>query len=368
VNAAAAVPPAEGILERTVTVGQLQAADLLTRRHPMLAPCGIEPDGDSLLFRFPAEGYTECTGIFEKTPADRYRFLFNAGALEQLAGQYDFSLSPDNLLVDDNLKPKVLVRLFGTNGSFLERYKALIGAVLTGRYDSDDFLGGGADLYGSQGTLRELADLPSVKEVRGRLFELWSDESRKQKAATVSVNRLRDRLCGVLIPALSVLTALCLAVSCWYALAEIPRLERLSDAFSAYQRGEYGRVIETLGPFDPDDLDIEELRILAKSYVRAENLSERDKDAATGALDRTQSKLYCRFWIYLGRMEFDKATDTAQGLADLYLEAVAITKELDSLHDMYAEGKISGGERQTLEQELKSRLEFIRERLDEANA
>jgi len=83
-----------------------------------LANCSLEELEDGICLTFDTEGLVKPEDIFSKNSnsgmgksrEQQLRFLINCADLEGLYAEYDFSLSTDNILVDINLRPQVLLR------------------------------------------------------------------------------------------------------------------------------------------------------------------------------------------------------------------------------------------------------------------
>ena len=104
----------EAVLKREVHNSELavpkEKRAFLTYPADGLAACGLEETEDGIVFLLDTNGLSPAAEILGKPREDKLRFLINCAALGTLYREYVFSLSPDNLMTDINLRPRVLAR------------------------------------------------------------------------------------------------------------------------------------------------------------------------------------------------------------------------------------------------------------------
>ena len=83
---------------------------LLANEHACLLPCFIEETDDECIFHFDMEGMKAFEESKNLRLEDKYRLLYNIGEIESLTEEYYINLSPQNLVYDINLIPKLLLR------------------------------------------------------------------------------------------------------------------------------------------------------------------------------------------------------------------------------------------------------------------
>jgi len=290
-----------------------------------LCPCRIEETEDGVAMHFDTNGMTAASEIKNKSKADKLRFLINIAELESLYTEYTFALSFDNLIMDRSLRSYVLKRDLNCGGNtFLQKYMAIIGQVISPKYSYDDYLNGGGDLYTKkQKLLTELMALETATQIKSRLEEEYDktmSETTKTKKLVSKKGVIASR---ILIP---LLAALLLGASFFAIRAifvDIPHRNQIIIASQAYIVGDYFTVQHALRDVSPVNMTHETRHILARAYVITEPLTDAQKEHILMGLTRMADGAQFDFWIFLGRLQFDEAIDIAQrfGALDLLLWA-----------------------------------------------
>jgi len=321
-----------------------------------LCPCTLEETEDGIALHFETEGMADASAINTKVKADKLRFLINVSELESLHKDYTFSLALSNLAIDRSLRPYVLVRDLNCGGvTFLQKYMAIIGDVLTPKYSYDDYINGGADLYTKSKLLAEISKLETVAEIKKRL-ESEYDETISEIAQTKKLVSKSSVIASyILIP---ILAAALIAASFFAIRAiffDIPHQEQIISASHAYIAGEYISVQQMLRDIEPEDMEFETRHFLARSYVITEPLRDDQRDRILMGLTRMAESMQFDFWIHLGRLEFDEAIDIAHrtGASDLRLFAyMKLHAFLESTVPEPGEGDAHRAELDRLEREI----------------
>jgi len=288
--------------------------------YPMdgLAACTLEENEDGIVLSFDTVNLESADTVLSRSQEDRLRFLVNCAALNDLYAEYDFSLSPDNLLIDLNLRPKVLKRDAKRHGDseFLSRYKALIGSMLQKRYKYEDYLSGGNGLYKKNKLLTALTALDTVEEIRGRLFSEYQKAVRKTRETKKLVSKQNALASRIAIPILAVALAVS-AFFMWQALfQDIPFKDSVIEANTYYIASNYLGAQRSLEKYDVNDLSTETKYILSRAYVSTEALKDVEKENILIGLTMKTDPIIFDYWILLGRLDFDEAIDIAQRLGD----------------------------------------------------
>jgi len=319
------------ILKRSVRNSELNIAKnkraFLTYPVDGLLGCELEETDDGVTFLFDMTDVESAENIGQKSKEDQLRFLSNCTELEKLFVEYDFSLSPENIVFDINFKPFVLVRDGKKGGeNFQIQYSALIGSVLQSRYKYEDYLQGGQDLYKKKKLLSEISEAATISDIK----ECLINEYREEKAITNSTKRLVNRrtvvASRVLIPVLAVLV-LVLGYFMWGAIfQDIPYKNSVIAANNAYISNDYLGVLQALKDLEVTSLSQESKHILARSNVVTEALSDAQKENVLRGLTLRTDSSILDYWIILGRLDFDGAIDIAQRLGDDELLLFAYVK------------------------------------------
>ena len=327
-----------------------------------LVSCTIEEAEEGVVFLFDqeaTEGKLESArGILKKTKEEKLRFLINSSKLLSLYDEYDFSLSPDNLLVDINLVPKVLLRdaRDSESSDFISRYKALIGSILKSTYKYDDYIEGGEDLFKKDKFLSKIKALDSVIEIEELLLEEYKRTIETVKQTKKLVSKKLMIFLKVAIPLLLVIVGLSAFVLYQVMTNDIPYGKSMIEARNAYINNQPLEVQRVLRDYDIHELSYETKYILARSYVITEVLTvEQIADILHGLTLRTEEMIF-DYWIHLGRLEFEEAIDIALRFNDNELLLFAYLKYEVAVRD---DPTIGGDERINLLNRIESRINSL---------
>ena len=297
---------------------QKEKRAFLTYPAEGLASCELCEADDGIELAFDCEGLEPAAMLMKKSKEEKYRFLVNAADLDKLSTEYEVSLSPDNLLVDINLRPQAMMRdaKHDSSPDFLSKYKALIGSILQPKYKYDDYLSGGDDLYKKQKLLSKIIAPESVEEIKDGIITEYNKTITKQKRTKKQVSKKYVIACNILIPIL----AASLIASCFFLwismFVDIPFKSDVIDANSAYIAGEYIETQRALSRYDVSELSFESRYFLSRAYVITEALTDVQKDNILMGLTLRTDPVIFDYWILLGRLDFDEAIDIAQRLGD----------------------------------------------------
>ena len=329
------------MLERSVPCGQdVDAAvmEVLAARVDGLCPCAVRVDDSTLHFEFDPSGMRSVSEVVFASRADRLRFLGNVAELAGLVGDYEFSLDPENLVVDANLRPRVLIRKALTTGcvgeldytDFMMQWLALCGAMLTDATFAQ-FANGGTDRFSHDLLLAELADLAAVSvdgsstsavsdvgvvgAVRDRLWLASQRNQERTQATTRRVGRGKWWALMVAVPVLAVGTAVG-AVLTVMSAGNAGMLERIVEASQAYVVSDFVGAQRALAGVPAEDMSFETRHLLARSYAFTAGLDVDQRAAWDRSLTRQADGILFDYWIHLGRLQFDEALLVAQRAGD----------------------------------------------------
>jgi type VII secretion protein EssB len=302
----------------------------LTYQAPGLCPCTLEEQEDGIALHFEADGMVPVSSIKKKTHADKLRFLINIAELECRHKDYTFSLSPDNMMLDLNLRSHVLSRDLNCGGvTFMQKYMAIIAHTLAPKYSYTDYLDGGEDLYKKQKLLIALSELSTVSEIKTHLETEHTNVLQKVAKTRKVVPKVNAITARIIIPTL---TAALLAAAFFAVYAfffEIPHQEQLVIASQAYIAGDYVGAQVALRDVPPAELTFETKHFLSRAYVTTQAMTDAQKAHILMGLTRMTDETLFDFWIYLGRLEFESATDIAHRFADSELLLWVYLKQVE---------------------------------------
>jgi len=363
----------DSILKKSVRNSELKIAKnkraFLTYPSDGLVPCTIEEADDEIVFLFNTTDLEPMVTIIkEPILENQYRFLINCAALYELSIEYDFSLSLDNLMIDINLRPRILSRDYQPENAdaFLPRYKALIGSVLLRKYKYEDYLNGGSDLYKKHKLVKELSSFETVDDIKNLLLHKYKSTVRKNQETKVTVSKRNVLVSRITIPILTIALAATAFFGFRSVFQDVPYKDSVIAAKAAYIGGDYIAVMQALENMELSDLTYESKHILARSYVITEALTNEQKENALQGLTLKTDSVIFDYWITQGRLQFDEAIDIAQRLGDdelllfVYMKYEVLVKN---------DTTMSGEEKTRLLSELDGKINSLRKaREDSANA
>jgi len=337
----------------------------LTYHATGLATCTIEELEDSVDFIFDTTLTQPADKILDKRKWEQFRFLINCVTLESLDADYAFDMSLDNLIVDINLMPLVLLRDMKTPDSisFLSRYKALAGCVLLPKYKYENYINGGQDLYKKHKLLTDIANMETTTEIQVRLLEEYHKLLQETEATHQLVPKKSVLFSRVAIPVLAVALAALVFFGGRMLFVEIPFQRSVIAANTAYIHGDFLTVQRELRGYSISRMSDETKYFLARSYVATEALTHAQITNILIGLARLTDPIIFEYWISLGRLYFTEAVDIAQRLGDDELLLFAYLKQIEYVrNDM----TIPGAERIALLSYLENHIDRLNRNREEA--
>jgi len=312
----------EAVLRRDVRNSDLavprEKRMFLTYPADGLAACSLIETDDGIALLFKTDGLESVEDIMRKPREEQLRFLINCADLNVLYTEYSFSLSPDNLLADINLKPQALMRDAKSDGGadFLQLYKALIGSILLPRYRYYDYLFAGNDLYKKNKSLSQLFEMEAVEEIKNHLLQEYLRITQEIKETKRLVPKGNVWVSRVVIPFLAAALIVAAFFGWKFLFQYIPYNNSIIEANTAYIAGNYIEVQQLLEKYDISSFTYETKYFLSRAYVITEALNEKQKDIVLTSLTLKTDPVIFDYWIVLGRLNFSNAIDIAQRLGD----------------------------------------------------
>ena len=330
---------------------------LLAVSNPLFCPCGIEEAENGFFFCFAAEeDWQDFAAAAALETEEKFRLLANCAALEAARAHYYFALSPDNLVFDRNLCPRILVRDAAaeedTKEDFFRAYRALAASLLSERHTYEDFLAGGERLFRAEKQLSGIALQTDSKELSVYFSAQWESRKKRRREKTVQVSRQRLLLCRIALPLLSIaLLALACSFFYWYRI-RFRKAEHLIAAAEAYLREDYLAVGEALRGVKPGELSAE--------GIFTEGLTPVQREHILAGLHPKSDEETLRFWIYIGQNRFPEALDAAKRRGEEEMQLYALLKEESVLA---GDRTKSGQEKEAEERRIKAEIETLRKKM-----
>ncbi len=337
----------------------------LEEDHYLFLPCKLEEEKETVCMSFDLRGME---GFEELKAADRLkqlRVLLQAADLEEVYGEYDFSLEPENLYYDvlDRVKVRcrdiILEQGKNRRKQFLRQYQALIGYILEGCHLYEDYLYGGLEILKEQEEYAVFFEPETVQEERKILLEEYGSllENEKKYTKKVEIRKYKGlaRYSAVSLLLLVLLSLAAVYSFVWY----MPRQKKLRAAQDAYIRKDYIAMIDALQGFQMNDLGRAEKYMLATAYIQGQavdTFSPGDKENILSKVTYQSNENVLDYWIYLGRLKVREAEEIAMKMSDDQLLLYAYMQEFRQVEE---DEELSGREKRERKQELMDEIEGL---------
>lgn len=254
--------------------------------------------------------------------------------LEALKYKYDFSLEPNNILVEENLNPKILVRdLINKNEnniSFIDKIVALLATLVNPKYSYEDYLQGGKDLLLKNQITKKFLDCDSCEDIKKIIKEQINEQNNliKNKFTLIPKKRLHffKSICLLFLLLIIVLSG----VGIWQTY-RLQNEKLYNQIQSAYINKQYVQTFEILGNKKVDSIPNEILLILAESSINLQPINEINKNKLLNSLSLENTEL-SKYWIYIEQDKFKEAEDIAYNLNNKDFLIFAYLKEIDYIN------------------------------------
>ncbi len=352
-------------IERTYLNGESRLKPdqrhFLTYPNAHLVPCALKQGKDGFTLTFDTEGLVPFTMMREVEEATEiYRALANIAAFQSLQQEYAFILSPDNLMIDINLVPRILERDAEDGPQpFVEMYKALIGTTVLPTYTYQDFLNGGEDFYGKNQFLASIRDLKTVEEIETTLLDKYFACRERDQKKLVRVRKSTLKFSRIFMPILALLTVLALVAAGWLFFYRFPFDEAVTAAYAFYEQYDYYNVQKQLAPYTLEQIPYDVKYILARSYIYTDAILEQQyRENVLETIDTNTDERQLNYWIEVGREQYRNAIDYAEQLQDdpLLLYALVLYRDWTE-----KDTELSGADKTALLTELDARIKQMDE-------
>lgn len=265
--------------------------------------------------------------------------------------KFDFKIPyihPDNILVFGSnikivhygIKNLVYPDKFDDNER-LKRYKALILTSLVPTIDFDMSINGISGI--DNDIAKKISEFNSEDElseyVRNKYFQLKSESDKNERLVDKNKWKALFISSGVLLA----LTLILSIITIKHSFNDLPLKNDVIKAQSSYIERDYSQTMEFLKDHGVASLPNEALYILARSSVNLDSLSDVQKESILNNISPSTDQTILKYWIYIGRGEFEKALDLAKNIGDSQLILHAYTNLYEAVK---LDTKMDGEEKQ----------------------
>ena len=326
-----------GTVKETIRKSKLTASNefeykKLTRAQEGFLNCSMEEEKESLIMTYEVKNLLPWAQIRREKKELIFSALIDAGKLAQRAQMYRFTLAPENLYYDIQGRVYVKTRdVYGADGysreEFLREYRSLIGCTLIKRYKFEDYDKGGQDLLAEDKFLSGILECADVGQILDKLHEEYFRYKEIHRERFMEVSRARNRGNRIALVITGVLAAVGVAFLGWLFLWERPYKEAVIAANEAYLQSDYNGTVEAMREVEVGRMNVYQKYILAYSCVRCESFSDGNMRNILNTISLKGDEKIMEYWIYINRLDTEKAADIAMQESSNQLLFYAYIKE-----------------------------------------
>lgn len=334
-------------------------------------PCECKELKDEIEFKY---DITYRYNIKEYRKRDLFtKYSLITGLVEVIlkSEDYCFSIAPDNIYVDIKNEICIMDRDISLDNSknTLIEFKAFAAYLLQSKYSYEDYIKGGEKLLSYNKKTKFLAEIENFEEAKDIFEELCEVELEESRKKYIAVSRTTFMLKNY---ALGVCAVFVIVAFSYFVYQNKKVIKPQNSALSAqrfYVEKDLVKVIDSLRDVPTEDLNKHEKYILAVSYIRSQAVDAFEpgiKDKLVARLSYEGDENLLNYWIYLGRMEADKAIDVAIRISDNQLLLYSYIRKLDLISaDKDMSGEVKAQQLEELRNKIKSLADTMGIKYDE---
>lgn len=337
-----------GTIAETIRKSQLTASNefeykKLGRQQEGFLNCLIQEDKESLTISYDIHNMMPWTLIQKEKRELKIAALIDVGKLYSVAEMYQFSLNPDNLYYDIQGRVYVKARdIYGTDDeysqeNFLREYKSLIGCTLVKKYKFEDYDNGGQDLLQEDRFLGSIMEYTEAEEIINRLHEEYFRYKQYHQKKFIEISKIKNKSYKMALCILGIFIVAGAAALGYLLLWERPYEQSVIAASEAYLQSDYSGTVEAMKSVEVDRMNGGQKYILATSCVKCESFSDENMNNILNTITLNGDEKVMEYWIYINRLDTEKAADIAmqessdQLLYYAYLKEKAVVENDSSL-------------------------------------
>lgn len=349
----------------------IEQLKLITKEADFFVPLTVSERDDAYEFSFFVNRELKnWSGLKRLNRSEKLRALCNVTKLYVLLPtRLTFFIHPNNIVFDQNLMPKVIYR--GIRGlvkpfelsedELLKQCKCYIIALFSKEYSFDELYNGSLTNATATKFEREVNKKNTMDELIAFITDSFHKEQRLTEKNMQLVAKTRFQTYKQMTIWVTVLFVIVTSLLFYMTFVKVPSQDRLLDAHNNFLASDYGEVIHTLKDENMEKLPYQSKYILAYSYIKVEQLSEREKEVVMKNINLKSDKYYLLYWIYNGMGDFDQSVDIAKYMDDPQLIIYGLIKQIERIKN---DPNITGSERDEELKKLQDELESYTEEYD----
>lgn len=327
-----------GAIKETIRKSKITASNefefkKLTRIQEGFLNCSMKEEKESLAVTYEVQNLLPWADIKREKRELMLSALIDAGKLEQRAQMYSFTLAPENLYYDIQGRTYVKMRdVYGAEDGysqekFMQEYKSLIGCTLGKKYKFEDYNEGGQDLLAEDKFLNGISECTEVGQILDKLHEEYFRYKKIHGERFTEVSKAKYRGSRIALGITCVLAAAGAAFLGWLFLWERPYKEAVITANEAYLQSDYNGTVEAMKAVEVERMNVYQKYILAFSCVRCESFGDDSMRNILNTISLNGDEKIMEYWIYINRLDTEKAADIAMQKSSNQLLFYAYLKE-----------------------------------------
>lgn len=329
--------------------------NLLTKKNEYLLDTKIDINDNEVIFNFNCDQSRLLNNI-HLTYQEKLIVLFNLIKLYNSYNILDFSLNPNNVYIDYNLQPLILIRdIKGqTNIDYINCIKAEIGYLLDQKYSYFDYLDGGDDLLLNNGA-NEFLGLNTIDDIQEKLIVLLNkvDNIIDTDYSLIKNNKIKK---DKILKSILFVGLILLLVCSGYLYFNNKQIMQKNDLYTAYVSENYNEVIANSKKININKANTEELYVIARSVIITQKLEDKIKEELLSQVSINGDIELLKYWVLLGQEEFEQAIDIAYSLNDKNLSIYANLKYLDYINN---DSSLSTDKKEEKRKKIESQLKEL---------
>lgn len=329
-----------------------------------LLECKIERKGEYLNFIYDTKNVKSWSCILKESKEFQMLTLLDVKKLLRISKQYSFMLEPENLYYD--IHGRIYVRdrdVYGTEtmwdeGEFYRQYISLIGCTFSKKYTFQDYYEGGMDLLQEDNFLSEIAKCPDTEEVVAILYKEYESYKETHRNNYIEVVKKHYYAQKSSFAIICMVAMVALVISAYLTIWERPFQKAVIAANEAYLQLDYEATIEAMNTIDVDRMNSYQKYILAISSVKCENFNDKNEKNILNSISLNGDEKVMEYWIFINRLEMQKAQDIAMQFSSEQLLYYAYLKEKVAVEN---DSTMTGAEKQKRLSELEMALEPLKD-------
>ncbi len=360
--------------ERAVIVEEIRKSQLaasnefefkkLVRPQDRFLDCSMEEEKESLTATYDIQNVLPWSEIRREKRELMFAALTDVGKLQKAAMVYQFTLAPDNLYYDIQGRAYVKARdVYGADSSysqeaFLREYKSLIGCTLLRKYKFEDYDNGGQDLLAEDRFLGGIMECTDVGQILDKLQEEYVYYSEIHRERFIEVSKAKNRGLRIALGISGAAAAVGVALLGWLLVWKQPYEEAVIAANEAFLQSDYSGTVEAMENVGVERMNVYQKYILAFSCVRCESFSDANMRNILNTISLNGDEKIMEYWIYINRLDTEKAADIAMQESSSQLLFYAYLKEQAVVE---GDASLSGQEKNERLSAIENKLKPLKE-------